>query len=158
MTVPKAKHAGGRPSIFKKIDMKTMKLLVENGYTDKEIAATFKINSLTLYRWRKKYPEFCSATKDWKVEADAKVERSLYERATGYSHKAVKMFQFEGEVIKEEYTEHYPPDATSMIFWLKNRKRNEWRDKTEVDANVNYSAKNILDLVHNANKAAVHAK
>ncbi len=29
-----------------------------------------------------------------------------------------------------------PPDPTSMIFWLKNRRPEEWRDKTDVDLNV----------------------
>jgi hypothetical protein len=32
------------------------------------------------------------------------------------------------------YTEHYPPDTTAAIFWLKNRRRNEWRDR-QLDTN-----------------------
>jgi hypothetical protein len=30
-----------------------------------------------------------------------------------------------------EYVRHYPPDPTSMIFWLKNRQPQDWRDKQE---------------------------
>lgn len=49
----------------------------------------------------------------------------------GYSHAATKFFQAGGVILKQEYIEHYPPDATSMIFWLKNRQPDKWRDKRE---------------------------
>jgi hypothetical protein len=42
----------------------------------------------------------------------------------------------EGAVVETPYTEHYPPDATSMIFWLKNRKPEQWRDKQDVDVTI----------------------
>jgi hypothetical protein len=29
-------------------------------------------------------------------------------------------------------TKHYPPDTTACIFWLKNRKPREWRNRTEL--------------------------
>lgn len=32
-----------------------------------------------------------------------------------------------------EYIEHYPPDTTAAIFWLKNRQPAKWRDKKEVE-------------------------
>jgi hypothetical protein len=51
----------------------------------------------------------------------------LYHRANGYSHKAEKIaFNKDGEALRTEYTEHYPPDAASAIFWLKTRAR--WSD------------------------------
>ena len=31
------------------------------------------------------------------------------------------------------YTERMSPDTTACIFWLKNRKPEEWRDKTQVE-------------------------
>lgn len=49
----------------------------------------------------------------------------------GYSHEAVKIIVVAGEVRHEQYIEHYPPDTTAAIFWLKNRKKREWRDKVE---------------------------
>jgi hypothetical protein len=35
------------------------------------------------------------------------------------------------------YIKEYQPDTTSIIFWLKNRRPDKWRDKTEHDVNVN---------------------
>jgi hypothetical protein len=29
--------------------------------------------------------------------------------------------------------EQYPPDTTACIFWLRNRRADEWRDKIDVD-------------------------
>ena len=38
----------------------------------------------------------------------------------------------DGEVTRVAVEKHYPPDVTACIFWLKNRMREEWRDKQEV--------------------------
>ncbi|KQL21983.1 transposase [Cytobacillus solani] len=36
-------------------------------------------------------------------------------------------------VLVEEKTKEVIPDTTAQIFWLKNRKPNEWRDKQEIN-------------------------
>ena len=75
---------------------------------------------------------FSESLKDGKDERDERVEKSLLERATGYSHEAVKIFcDKDGHITEAPYTERYPPDPTSMIFWLKNRQPQKWRDKQE---------------------------
>ena len=53
-----------------------------------------------------------------------RVERSLYERANGYSYDAVKIFMPAGakKPVYAPYIEHVPPDVTAAIFWLKNRR------------------------------------
>ena len=104
------------------------------GATDAELADEFKVSVKTLYNWRAKFPEFLQALKIPKEIADSRVERSLFERATGYSRESVKIFcGKDGEVTQVPFIEHVPPDTTAMIFWLKNRKRDEWRDKTDVE-------------------------
>lgn len=143
----------GRPSKIFKIDKDQLKILTISGFTEHQIANFFKINKSTLTRWKQKNKEFCTTLKTWKHEADEVVERSLYQRAIGYSHKSEKIFQYEGKIIRTETVEHYPPDPTSMIFWLKNRKKEEWRDKTESELNLNLSVKTILDAVEAAEKA-----
>jgi hypothetical protein len=51
---------------------------------------------MSLFRWRAAYPEFCEAAQAGKEAADDRVEASLYDRALGYSHDAVKMFMLAG--------------------------------------------------------------
>jgi hypothetical protein len=68
-------------------------------------------------------------------EANSHVERSLYQRAIGYSHDAVKIFQTrDGKIVEHKYVERYPPDPASMCFWLKNRRPDRWRDVQRIDA------------------------
>jgi len=89
------------------------------------------IDRSSLTKFKQRYPEFFTTLKDWKETADAEVERSLYERALGYEVKEEKIFCNNGEIVRAETIRHYPPDPTSMIFWLKNRKPEQWRDKQE---------------------------
>ena len=113
-----------------------------NGATDAELAHEFDVSVQTLYNWRAKYPQFLEALKIPKAIADERVERSLFERATGYTRESVKIFcGKDGQVTEAPFLEHVPPDPTAMIFWLKNRKPAEWRDKTPGD-----SADNPLHL------------
>lgn len=121
----------GRPSSYKPEYAEQARKLCELGATDIEIADFFEISDRTVYRWQLKYPEFCQALKAGKDAADERVERSLYHKATGYSFESEKIFQHQGEIIRAKTREHVPPDTTSMIFWLKNRRPEQWRDKTE---------------------------
>lgn len=87
------------------------------GATDEEISEILEIHKDTFYAWKNKYPEFSDAIKEGKEVADANVVKSLYKRANGF----------------KEDDKYFPPDPTSCIFWLKNRRRNQWRDKQDVE-------------------------
>lgn len=129
--------SGGRPSIFNETTREIVNLLARRGFTDVEIAQCLKITERTLNNWKKKYPDFFQSLKAWKSEADGKTERSLYERACGYSCPETKaQWVQDKDGGRWEYAKlikHYPPDPTSMIFWLKNRRPKEWRDKVGHD-------------------------
>ena len=132
----KGGQVGGRPSLItriSKIDLSKVKHCTSKGYTDKELAIIFGVDDKTINNWKKEFPEFFLTLKAGKLLADAKVEASLYQRACGYSHPEVHITNYLGNVILTPIIKHYPPDPTSMIFWLKNRKPQEWRDKTEVE-------------------------
>ena len=116
-------------SCYARFSAKRFEMLVRRGWTDQECADFFDVSINTITGWKEKHPEFMVSLKNWKESADFHVEKSLYERAMGYTHKAVKMFVVGGKIVQQEYLEHYPPDSTALIFWLKNRKPSEWRDK-----------------------------
>lgn len=119
----------GRPTKFKKDYIEQVEKLCLLGATDEQLADFFNVAVSTIYLWRKESKEFSEATKRGKAVADSTVAQALFKRATGYEHEAVKIMQNEGCVIVEPYTERYPPDPASMIFWLKNRQPKLWRDK-----------------------------
>lgn len=109
------------------------------GATDQEIADFFEIDVRTVYRWKHDHEEFCQALKGGKEVADERVERSLYQRAIGYEQDEVKIFMPGGasEPVYAPFRAKIAPDTTAAIFWLKNRRSGEWRDKTETDLNAN---------------------
>lgn len=118
----------GRPPSYNPAFADQARRLCQMGLTDQEIADFFEISVRTLHRWKAKYEDFCHALKPGKDVADDRIERSLYHRATGYTFEAEEVFQYQGEVVRAKVMKHVPPDATSMIFWLKNRRPKEWRD------------------------------
>lgn len=124
----------GRPTKYKPEFIEQAKKLAALNATDAQIAEFFEVSESTLNLWKTEHPKFSESLKLAKSESDSRVVRSLFERAQGYSHKAEKIFlDRSGEIVRAEYTEHYPPDPTSMIFWLKNRQKEAWRDKQEVE-------------------------
>ena len=122
-----------RPTVYEPQYAAIAKKACEVGSTDEEIADLFDVSVRTLYRWKNDYPEFCQALKAGKELADARVERSLYQRAVGYRAEAVKIFMPAGreEPVYAPYVENVAPDTTAAIFWLKNRRPEEWRDRQQ---------------------------
>lgn len=101
------------------------------GLTNKQIAEAFDIGESTFDRWIAEHDELAEQLRAGRIDADAEVAHSLYKRAIGYSHKAEKAFQYEGQVITHRYTEHYPPDVQAATKWLHNRKPDLWRPVRE---------------------------
>jgi len=125
-------NMAGRPTNYKKeYDEQAYKLCLL-GATDKEMADFFNVKEQTINNWKKNHPSFFESIKRGKIVADANVAKSLYHRALGYSHPEDKIFNDNGEPLIVPTVKHYPPDPTAAIFWLKNRKPAEWRDKRDV--------------------------
>ena len=106
-----------------------------DGLSDEQLADKMGICTSTFYAWKNKYPEISEALKEGKDVADRKVENALYKRACGFEFEEVttERDEINGKMITKRVTKFYPPDPTSMIFWLKNRKPDEWRDKRETE-------------------------
>jgi hypothetical protein len=142
----------GRPTSYKPEILDEVTEMAKSGATDIEIADSLSVSVQTLYNWRAKYPEFLEALKGGKAEADERVVNSLYKRATGFEHDSVKIFcGKDGDVTQVPFREYIPPDTTAAIFWLKNRRKDEWRDKSEVDLKL---AEELASKLSNARKRA----
>lgn len=111
-----------------------------DGLTDEQIAHNMGITAKTLYEWKNRFSEIREATKKGKEVADIEVENALFKRAMGYSYEEVtterRVDPDTGDVQMVEtkrVTKEVLPDTTAQIFWLKNRKPKEWRDKRDVE-------------------------
>lgn len=118
-----------------------------DGLTDEQIAKNMGIAYSTMRVWRDKYPAISAALKKGKEVVDREVENALYRKAVGTKEivaRAVKiketLYNEEGRKAKEtekvifvDEEVFVPPETTAQIFWLKNRKPNEWRDRRDVE-------------------------
>lgn len=77
-----------------------------DGLTDEQIAQKIGISSTTFYRWQQEHREIREALKRGKAPVDFEVENALLNKARS-------------------------GDITAIIFWLKNRRPDKWRDKPE---------------------------
>jgi len=101
-----AKHKGGRPSKLAKIDLGEVERLAGLGLTDEEMAIVLDV-SPRAFAGYKKNSEFLQALKRGKPKKDTEVVQRLLLKA------------MEG-------------DVTAMIFWLKNRQPDKWRDRRDI--------------------------
>lgn len=125
--------AGGRPTKFKPEFTEQAKKLAALGATDREVADFFEVDERTLHRWKHEHEEFCQSLRVGKDAADDRVEQSLYRRAVGYQQDDIHFSSYEGAVTQTPYVKINPPDTTAAIFWLKNRRKDDWRDKHEFE-------------------------
>ena len=122
----------GRPTKYKPEYVEQVYTLALQGMTDIQIAKAFSVDPDTITEWKRKHEDFSLSLKQGKEEHDDNiVVRSLLERATGYSCSDTHISTIKDKIVVTPYTKRYPPDPTSMIFWLKNRQPAKWRDKVE---------------------------
>jgi len=113
-----------------------------DGLTMEQIADNLGISKVTFYKYLNKYDELSEHLKKGKEVADYEVENALFKRALGYKYDEVTIEKgFETKRVTKEVA----PDTTAQIFWLKNRKPKQWRDRKDIDANVQNETK-ILDV------------
>ncbi|WP_394204644.1 helix-turn-helix domain-containing protein [Lactococcus chungangensis] len=114
--------------------------LARDGLTDKQIAENMGVAYSTFRDWIKRFPALSAPLKRGKEVIDRQVENALLKRALGYEYvETTKELTDLGLTVTKQVTKQVAPDTTAQIFWLKNRKPQEWRDKkeTEVTGNLN---------------------
>lgn len=121
----KKKKKEGRPSKLTKIDLNEVYKLACFGLIESQIASVLNICQATLSNY-KKNPKFLEAIKKGKDKADSEVAKSLYKRAIGYEYEEINRV---GNRVKKQVM----PDVLAQIFWLKNRRPEEWRDKQDIE-------------------------
>lgn len=125
-------------------------LLIEgwarDGLTDEQIAHNMGIKRQTLYEWMKRFPDISDALKKGKEVVDRQVENALLKSALGFYYEEETVTN-KGDVVTVKKYEK--PNTTAIIFWLKNRKPKQWRDKQELqhdgDMKININVKGSRD-------------
>lgn len=116
------------------------------GLTDEEICKRLKISKPTLYEWEKKYPDFSNSKRENKENPDRAIEGVLFEKATGKFYVTEELLDENGEVVNIR-RKQVPPSDTALIFWLKNRKPADWRDKQEIEHSGGIAVDTTFEIV-----------
>lgn len=121
------------------------------GLTEEQIAKNLGVAYSTFRDYKNKYPALLAALKKGKEVIDFEVENALLKRALGYEYTEVTKervirkdehgkvltdihgFPTYDMVVTKTVKKEVAPDTTAQIFWLKNRKPKEWRDKRDVE-------------------------
>ena|ERR1051326_7832375 len=140
-------NTGGRPTKYQEAFNRQAYRLCLLGAIDKDLAEFFDVDEATINRWKNDHPRFCVSIKKGKVHADAIVAEKLFKRATGYSHPDVDIKVLKGKIRKTTLIKHYPPDTIAAIFWLKNRDKENWREKQFIDIDYNNLTDDQLNLI-----------
>ena len=93
-----------------------------DGLTNEQIAENLNIGKTTFYKMLKEHPELSKHLKKGKEVVDYEVENALLKNALS-------------------------GNITAQIFWLKNRKPKQWKDKVEVEDESNKETLDKLDEV-----------
>ena len=100
-----------------------------DGLTNEQIANNIGISAKTLYEWKNKNSKIRDILKKGREVVDFEVENALLKSA------------LEGNV-------------TAQIFWLKNRKKIQWREKIEysTDSNDTNKLNELVEALKNVKK------
>ena len=135
----------GRPTKYKSDYARQALAHCKLGATDKHLAELFDVSVDTITEWKNVHAEFSASIKKAKAEFDDDmVEKSLARRAMGFM-RVKEVFNPEG--VKELIQEEVPPDTTACIFWLKNRKSKQWRDKQEHELSGELKLTPALEII-----------
>ncbi|MCW2225721.1 hypothetical protein M2232_009253 [Bradyrhizobium japonicum] len=131
----------GRPSIYFPEYADQAAKLFRLGATDAEIADFFGKHERTINRWKTDQLGFCQALKDGKLISDMDWPTGCASAPLASNtrrprpHKLKPVEYKDGKRLKETdrleivmVKRVLPPDTTACIFWLKSRRKVEWRE------------------------------
>ena len=141
----------GRPTKYQETYPEQARKLCLLGATDPELADFFDVCTTTIDNWRAEYPEFLGAIKSGKIQADAHIADRLYSRAEGAEWEEqqaikVKTGPHTEQIVTVTVRRAAPPDSTAIIFWLKNRRSAQWRDRQEYTVDTDNLHRVVSDV------------
>ena len=114
------------------------KLSLLGDMDEEAIALALKVSVEALREWQATVPELAEAMRKAGKLADGGAAKGLHQRATGFSHPAVKIFMpaWARAPVEAKYDAYLPPHPTSAIKWLEARHPQVWRNKEEAKAPI----------------------
>lgn len=138
----------GRPSKYEsnvEPNLERIKSWARDGATDERIAEKLGVAYSTFREYKGKYPALSAVLKKGKDDYDDEVVDALHLNTTGGKvmlkrpfkckvkkfNEAGRLIEEREEIVYADYEEYVKPDTMAQIYWLNNRRPEEWRQKRE---------------------------
>ncbi|GCD13181.1 Xaa-His dipeptidase [Clostridium tagluense] len=116
--------------------------MVEQGATDKEIAAAVDVGYSTYRKYKAENVELKAIVSQGKVKKNQAVEQALYKNAIGYYYKEEIVTKVKNEELADDgvtilakesvqissIEKYKGPDLAAEKYWLNNKEKARWRD------------------------------
>lgn len=140
-------NMAGRPNkYYSHVEPKL--LLIEawarDGVTEEQICNNLDVSVSAWSEYKKEFPALVEALKNGREVIDVMVENALLKAALGYNYTEEELNKITGQPIELRKVAH--PNTTALIFWLKNRRPKEWRDKQEIEHSGEAGVRIINDI------------
>jgi hypothetical protein len=125
---------------------------IRDGEPEYVIIEKLGTNHDSFNKYKKKYNELSEAIKKGEQNLLKHIETKLFERCKGYECEESKTLIDEvedenGNKKKKKKIEKikkvYAPDTTALIFALKNLGADKWKDRQEIQQDINAKLENI---------------
>lgn len=129
-----------------------------DGYTVSEVCNNLEISTRNYYYYLKNDEELKLKINKAKEQSNNNVEATFYKRCLGYTiidEKDIFGIDINGNSWErhEKHKKHVIPDTQSIIFWLKNRMPEKWKNDVDLKNSENegqgITVINILDEDNN---------
>lgn len=110
---------------------------LENGLSEAQIIKNIGIGKTAWESYKNKFPELRELIKKGRQTQITEVENSLFKSATGFAYHVEEVVKVKipggGEEVQVVTVQKYQPaQVAAMIFFLKNKDRENWCDNPQM--------------------------
>lgn len=147
--------------------MLLVKAWARNGLTDEALAEKLGVARSTLSAWKIKFPLFADLLSQTKEIVDVEVENSSLMAAKGYEYTEQQAFKVkhtiydpnnggkklreDEEVVVVDLKRWQPADIKAIIWWLKNRDKENWKERQSLELNDN-QIQLLMEIIDSTDK------
>ncbi len=122
----------GRPTLYRPELCEQARRHLGSGATLAQFAGLMGVAPRSIDNWIARAPAFAAAVREGRAEAEAALERLLYQRAVGYSRTVERPVRCRGRVEIVQYTKYHAPDARACMRFLCRRAPQDWRRRPDL--------------------------
>ena len=122
----------GRPTLYRTELCAVAREHCRRGASLSQLAGLLEVAPRSIDNWVARIPEFAAAVREGQADADAELDRLLYQRAVGFDETVQRPVRCRGRVEIVSWTRHHAPDARACMRWLCRQLPQQWRRRPDL--------------------------